>query len=217
MLTVSGMSQVYGGRSVVHDLSFTVEAGAAVALVGPNGSGKTTVLRCVVGALPPTHGRITLSGDPVDERSPAQRRAVAALLDDLDFFADLSVAEHLDLLARAHGDASPGPLVESLLDEVGLSGAADQLPGSLSSGQRRRLALATVFVRPRQLLVLDEPEQRLDSAGLEWLAHRLAAEKSAGTAVLLASHDEELVEAVADEILEFSLPGSASGPDEPPE
>jgi heme ABC exporter ATP-binding subunit CcmA len=202
-LAVTGLVQEYAGRRVVDDLSFRVGAGEAVALVGPNGSGKTTVLRCVVGAVVPTGGRVELAGAVVDERSPDQRRAVAALLDDLDFFADLSVAEHLDLLARAHGNRSPADLVEALLDEVGLAGATDQLPGSLSSGQRRRLALATVFVRPRRLLVLDEPEQRLDTAGLEWLAAKLVAEKESGTAVLLASHDEDLVEAVADEILAF--------------
>lgn len=202
-LAVTGLVHEYAGRRVIDGLSFQVGAGEAVALVGPNGSGKTTVLRCVVGAVVPTGGRVVLSGALVDERSPDQRRAVAALLDDLDFFADLSVAEHLDLLARAHGNRQPGDLVAALLDEVGLSGAADQLPGSLSSGQRRRLALATVFVRPRRLLVLDEPEQRLDTAGLEWLAAKLIAEKQFGTAVLLASHDDDLVEAVADEILAF--------------
>ncbi len=202
-LAVTGLVHEYAGRRVIDGLSFQVGAGEAVALVGPNGSGKTTVLRCVVGAVVPTGGRVVLAGALVDERSPDQRRAVAALLDDLDFFADLSVAEHLDLLARAHGNRHPGDLVAALLDEVGLSGAADQLPGSLSSGQRRRLALATVFVRPRRLLVLDEPEQRLDTAGLEWLAAKLIAEKQFGTAVLLASHDDDLVEAVADEILAF--------------
>jgi ABC-2 type transport system ATP-binding protein len=200
-LTVAGLTQVYADRRVIDDLSFTVPAGSAVALVGPNGSGKTTVLRCVVGATTPKSGRVELAGAVVDERSPDQRRAVAALLDDLDFFADLSVAEHLDLLARAHGNRSPDDLVAGLLDEVGLTAAADQLPGSLSSGQRRRLALATVFVRPRRLLVLDEPEQRLDSAGLDWLADRLLVEKESGTALLLASHDPDLVDAVADEVV----------------
>lgn len=202
-LAVSGLVHAYGGRRVIEDLTFAVGAGEAMALVGPNGSGKTTVLRCVVGTVAPTGGRVMVADHEVDERRPEQLRAVAALLDDLDFFADLSVAEHLDLLARAHGDADPSGLVAALLDEVKLTGAADQLPGSLSSGQRRRLALATVFVRPRRLLVLDEPEQRLDTAGLEWLAAKLIAEKQAGTAILLASHDEDLVDAVADEILAF--------------
>jgi ABC-2 type transport system ATP-binding protein len=200
-LVVSGLTQLYAERRVVDDLSFSAGPGEAVALVGPNGSGKTTVLRCVVGAVSPTQGTVELAGEPVDERSAGQRRAVAALLDDLDFFPDLSVIEHLDLLARAHGDHDPRELVGALLDEVGLTPAADQLPGSLSSGQRRRLALASVLVRPRRLLVLDEPEQRLDTAGVDWLAERLAAEKDAGTAIVFASHHPELVEAVADQVV----------------
>ncbi|MFC0628298.1 ABC transporter ATP-binding protein [Kribbella deserti] len=197
-LVVEDLRHLYADRAVIDGLSFTVEPGTAVALLGPNGAGKTTVLRCVVGSAEPAEGTITLNGVAVDERDPAIRREVATLLDDLDFFPDLSAAEHLDLLARAHGNGDPEALVDELLVDVGLAAAANQLPGSLSSGQRRRLALATAFVRPRSLLVLDEPEQRLDTAGVRWLGERLIAEKESGTAILFASHDPELVEIVAD-------------------
>jgi len=198
-LAVKGLRHLYADRPVIEDLTFTLRAGRAIALVGPNGAGKTTVLRCIVGSAEPAAGQILLDGSPIDERAEVVRRDVASLLDDLDFFPDLTAAEHLDLLARAHGNATPEDLVDTLLDDVGLLAAADQLPGSLSSGQRRRLALATALVRPRKLLVLDEPEQRLDTAGVAWLAERLKAEKKAGTSVLFASHDQALVDAVADE------------------
>ena len=95
----------------------------------------------------------------------------------------------------AHGDAAPDEHAASLLGESGLAGAADQLPAGLSSGQRRRLALATCFARPRLLVLLDEPEQRLDSGGRRWLTGRLLAEKQAGHGVLFASHDRSLVNA----------------------
>ncbi|MDR0782560.1 MAG: ABC transporter ATP-binding protein, partial [Propionibacteriaceae bacterium] len=72
-----------------------------------------------------------------------------------------------------------------------------QLPGTLSSGQRRRLALATAFVRPRKILVLDEPEQRLDVEGVDWLAQRLKAEREDGLAIIMASHEPSLVKTVA--------------------
>ncbi|TDU87219.1 ABC transporter family protein [Kribbella voronezhensis] len=198
-LAVQGLRHLYADRPVIEDLTFTLAAGRAIALVGPNGAGKTTVLKCIVGSAEPAAGKILLDGLPIDERAEAVRRDVASLLDDLDFFPDLSAAEHLDLLARAHGNPEPEDLVDTLLDDVGLLAAADQLPGSLSSGQRRRLALATALVRPRKLLVLDEPEQRLDTAGVEWLAERLREEKKAGTSILFASHDTTLVDAVADE------------------
>jgi ABC-2 type transport system ATP-binding protein len=200
-LAVKGLRHLYADRPVIEDLTFTLRAGRAIALVGPNGAGKTTVLRCIVGSAEPAAGAILLDGLPIDERAEVVRRDVASLLDDLDFFPDLSAAEHLDLLARAHGNPEPEDLVDALLDDVGLLPAADQLPGSLSSGQRRRLALATALVRPRKLLVLDEPEQRLDTAGISWLSERLVAEKKSGTAILFASHDQALVDAVADDIV----------------
>nr|WP_239062673.1 ABC transporter ATP-binding protein [Streptomyces sp. SID13031] len=190
---------MYAERPVIEDLTFTLRAGRAIALVGPNGAGKTTVLKCIVGSAEPAAGEILLDGVPIDERAELVRRHVASLLDDLDFFPDLTVAEHLDLLARAHGNAEPEDLVDTVLHDVGMLGAAEQLPGSLSSGQRRRLALATALVRPRKLLVLDEPEARLDSAGVAWLAEMLIAEKKTGTSILFASHDAALVDAVADE------------------
>lgn len=90
-----------------------------------------------------------------------------------------------------------------MLAELGLEPARDQLPVTLSSGQRRRLALASCFVRPRRVLILDEPEQRLDVRGRQWLADRLRRERDAGTAVLLASHDPELIDAVVDERIEI--------------
>jgi ABC-2 type transport system ATP-binding protein len=198
-LAVKGLRHLYADRPVIEDLTFTLRAGRAIALVGPNGAGKTTVLKCIVGSAEPAAGQILLDGLPIDERAEVVRRDVASLLDDLDFFPDLSAAEHLDLLARAHGNPQPEDLVDTLLDDVGLLAAADQLPGSLSSGQRRRLALATALVRPRKLLVLDEPEQRLDAAGVTWLAERLLEEKKSGTSILFASHDTALVGAVADE------------------
>jgi ABC-type multidrug transport system ATPase subunit len=129
------------------------------------------------------------------------RAIVAAALDDIDFFPDLSVVEHLELLSFAHGGSAEP--VEEVLTELGLARARDQLPATLSSGQRRRLALASCFVRPRRLLVLDEPEQRLDVGGRAWLADRLRRERAAGTAVLMASHDADLIEAVADARIEI--------------
>jgi ABC-type multidrug transport system ATPase subunit len=125
-----------------------VGSGEAVAVVGPNGSGKSTLLRCVAGMDRPSAGTIRLCGRPMRERDPQTRRSVAAVLDDVEFFADLAVAEHLALLMSAHGDAAPDEHAADLPGEAGLAGAADQLPAGLSSGQRRRLALATCFARP---------------------------------------------------------------------
>lgn len=179
-------------------LSFALDAGEAGAVVGPNGSGKSTLLRCVVGADVPDSGVVSLDGRPVDETSPAVRAMIAVAMDDVDFFPDLSVIEHLDLYAWLHGADTPEDLVDTVLSDLGLTEVSDQLPVTLSTGQRQRLALASCFVRPHRLLVMDEPEQRLDAAGRAWLVDKITEEKRAGAAVLFASHDPELIDAVAD-------------------
>ena len=162
-------------------------------------------------ALPGRRGparrrHVEVCGNPMSESSPDIRRDVATVIDDLDFFPDLSVVEHLDLLARAHGLDDPDELVDEVLEEVQLVPQSGQLPGTLSSGQRRRLALATAFVRPRKLLILDEPEQRLDTEGVTWLAGRLKAERKKGLAIVFASHEPALVEQVATRVVELGAP-----------
>ncbi len=203
LLRVRDLHRSFGELHVLQGLDLEVRSGEALALVGPNGAGKSTALRCIAGADQATSGTVELDGQPLDERSAATRRDLAVVMDDLDFFPDLSVVEHLNLLARAHRVTDPDAVVDAVLADVGLEHQAAQLPGTLSSGQRRRLALASAFVRPRRLLILDEPEQRLDAAGLAWLADRLNAEKADGLGVLLVSHDADLVEAVADWILDL--------------
>lgn len=196
VLQVDNLKKAYGPVTIVENFSMKVHAGEAVALTGRNGAGKSTVLRCLVGADRPDEGTVTVNGTKVTETNPEIRRAVATVIDDLDFFPDLSVVEHLDLLARAHGLHEPDALVDEVLEEVQLVPQAGQLPSTLSSGQRRRLALATAFVRPRQLLVLDEPEQRLDVEGVAWLGERLKAELDGGLAIVLASHEPALLQAI---------------------
>lgn len=177
-------------------VSFTLDPGRAVALVGANGSGKSTVLRAVLGLLDPQGGTLEVLGSAVDERDVRFRREVSSVLDDDAFFPSLTVAEHIYLVARGHGVLGAREEVDALLEEFGLADHARATPVSLSSGQRRRLLLAAGFARPRSLLVLDEPEQRLDQRMRASLAQRLRAEREAGGAVLLATHDPELVASV---------------------
>ncbi|MEV6239069.1 ABC transporter ATP-binding protein [Lentzea sp. NPDC051838] len=184
----------YGGVPVFAGLTFEAAPGEAVAVVGANGSGKSTLLRCLVGAEVLDSGSVLFDGAVLDESSASVRARLASLLDDADYFPDVSVVEHLRLLAWLHSSSVD---VSVVVDELGLSAVADQLPPTLSSGQRHRLGLASCFVRPRSVLVLDEPEQRLDVAGRAWLRDRLLAEKAAGVAIVFASHDARLVEAVA--------------------
>nr|WP_294691427.1 ABC transporter ATP-binding protein [uncultured Friedmanniella sp.] len=206
VLKVSGLRRAFGPVTILDSFSLEVRTGEAIALTGRNGAGKSTLLRCLVGADRPDEGTVEVMGNRMSETSPQIRRDVATVIDDLDFFPDLSVVEHLDLLARAHGIANPDATVDEVLAEVQLVPQSGQLPGTLSSGQRRRLALATAFVRPRKLLILDEPEQRLDTEGVRWLTERLQAERKQGLAIVFASHEPALVDSVATRVVELGAP-----------
>lgn len=206
VLKVTGLRRAYGDNTIFDNFNLDVRTGEAIALTGRNGSGKSTLLRCLVGADRPDDGSVQVMGESMVEASPQIRRDMATVIDDLDFFPDLSVVEHLDLLARAHGQENPDDMVDAILEEVQLVPQSGQLPGTLSSGQRRRLALATAFVRPRKLLVMDEPEQRLDTEGVNWLAARLQSDRAKGLAIVFASHEPALVDRVATRVVELGAP-----------
>ncbi|WP_164700582.1 ABC transporter ATP-binding protein [Modestobacter sp. KNN46-3] len=201
LLAAEQLSVGYGDEPVCAPVTVSVVPGTAIALVGPNGAGKSTVLQTMVGLLPPLTGTVRFADGPVDERDAGFRRAVAGVLDDDAFFPSLTGAEHLLLTARAHGVIDAEEVVEAELAAFGLTDRAGALPSALSSGQRRRLALAGALVRPADLLVLDEPERRLDTAMRRALADRLAALVDAGGAVLFASHDPTFIGTLADHAL----------------
>ncbi|MEU7872960.1 ABC transporter ATP-binding protein [Dactylosporangium sp. NPDC049140] len=180
----------YGDRVVIEELSLTLEAGEAVALRGPNGIGKSTVLRCVAGLLEPTDGTVLVGGEPVDERGAGFRRAVASLLEPPAWYPGLSAREHLTLVRLANAPVGADWFADGeLAGRLGVDGFADASPGSLSSGQRQRLALAMVLDRPSRLLLLDEPERHLDQEGRGTVAALLDEYLGRGGAALLASHD----------------------------
>ena len=201
VLQVTDLVKTYGEHTVLDGINLTVKEGEALALVGRNGAGKSTLLRCLVGAERPTSGTVEFIGRTMKETNVEVRRHLATVLDDLDFFPDLSVVEHLDLLARAHAVEDPEGVVDALLAELDLVPQSGQLPGTLSSGQRRRLALATALVRPCKLIILDEPEQRLDVEGIEWLGERLRKEAENGKAIVMACHDPVLIKAVGAKVV----------------
>ena len=204
VLSAVGLVVGHDGVATCAPVDLQVAPGSALALVGPNGAGKSTLLHTLVGLLAPLAGSTLFDGKPVDERQASFRRDVAQVLDDDAFFPSLTGREHLLLTARGHGVADADEVVAAELAAFGIEDRADALPSRLSSGQRRRLALAAAFVRPARLLVLDEPERRLDGDMRLALADRVAAERNGGLAVLFASHDPAFVETVADQALLLS-------------
>ncbi len=202
LLILAGVSRNYGGLQALQPVDLAVPVGRCVALLGVNGSGKSTLLRIAAGRDTPTTGQVRYGGVPLHEDDLVARTEIAVAGEVSSTYPDLTVREHLMLVAVAHG---AGPRATSVVDgalaECRLADHGDALPGSLSSGQRQALQLAAVLVRPKRLMILDEPEQRLDPGARQWLADLLVAQKAAGTALLLATHHIELAEAVADEVV----------------
>ena len=172
------------------------------------------MLRCIVGWASVDAGQVLFDGALYDESRPAVRAAVAVDVEPGTDFVDLTVREHLEFMARAHGNADPAAVVGAVLAELNLLGVDDHFPFALSQGQRRRLGLASCFVRPRRLLILDEPEQNLDVEGREWLMDRIRAERSAGGSVLMACHSPEMIERVADSEVSLGWTGDFDEDDE---
>ncbi|MDQ1295817.1 MAG: type transport system ATP-binding protein [Actinomycetota bacterium] len=200
-LSVQGLRFRYGSHEVLSGVDLVVESGSCLAVVGRNGSGKSTLVRVCVGRERPSDGRVTLDGRPVDDDDPQIRRHLAVLSGSVSHYPDLTVREHLELLALAHATPEPSRAVDEALAQVSLEGAAEAFPHHLSSGQAQALRLAALRVRPRRVVVLDEPEQHLDGAARAALGRWIAAEAARGTAVLLVSHDPVLVDACADRVL----------------
>ena len=205
LLTLTGVSRRYGERVALHPVDLALAAGRCVAVMGANGSGKSTLLRIAAGRDVPTTGHVVYAGRALTQDDLVVRTEIAVVGDMVSAYPDLTVREHLELVAVAHGAGRDrDELVGRALAECRLNDHARALPGSLSSGQRQALHLATVLVRPRRLMVLDEPEQRLDPAARRWLAGLLSAEKQAGAALLMATHHAELAAAVADHVVVLS-------------
>jgi ABC-type multidrug transport system ATPase subunit len=186
-LALAGLTKSYGDAPAVGPLDLSVGAGERVVLLGHNGSGKTTLLRMAAGLLEPTLGTITVCGEPAG--SLAARAATSYLGDQPVFYDDLSVREHLEYVARLHNATDWEQRGADLLDMVGLADRGDDLPVTFSRGMRQKAAIAIAFVRPFELLLVDEPFVGLDRTGREALLELLRSAHAAGAALVVATHE----------------------------
>ncbi|HWD04578.1 MAG TPA: ABC transporter ATP-binding protein [Amycolatopsis sp.] len=200
MIDARGLGVKAGDLWLLEDLDFSVDPGECAVLVGPNGVGKSTLLRCLYGMQEPQRGRVRIDGAPPDERSVDFRRKVSVLFDDSDFFAELTPLQHLELLAGSFSEDLGD--FDALLADAGLADRARVTAGHFSAGQRRRLLLLGVTARPHKVLLLDEPERALDTEGKDWLVDLIARSAGAGAAVVVATHHPPLLDA-ADSVLEL--------------
>jgi ABC-2 type transport system ATP-binding protein len=201
-LEVAGLSRSYGRLVGLHPFDLTLQAGECVALIGANGSGKSTAVRTIAGLLEPTEGTVRICGhDPHDEPDAEQARALLALVPDTPLlYDDLTVRQHLELTALAHGVAGDGAdeRIDALLERLDLTARADFLPTELSRGMRQKTGLANALIRPSKVMILDEPVVGLDPPSQELLGVVLREAKAAGTAILMTTHQMYFAEGLAD-------------------
>ena len=184
-IEICGLTKRFGPVTAVEDLSFTVGTGRVTGFLGPNGSGKTTTLRALLGLVAPDAGTATIHGVPYAalERPVS---AVGAVLDAAGAHPSRTARNHLRVHALAGGlDAAR---IDPVLASVGLESAADRRVGGFSLGMRQRLHVATALLGDPEVLVLDEPTNGLDPAGVRWLRDLLRSLAAEGRAVLVSSH-----------------------------
>ena len=200
-LQVQGLTKAFGGVMALREVSFTAPAGKITALLGPNGSGKTTTLRVALGLVRPTAGTVLIGGVPYASLS-RPRRCVGAVLGPAGLHPGRRARDHLRVLAAAAG--VPDRRAAELLDQVGLASVAGRRVRGFSLGMRQRLAVAAALLGDPQLLVLDEPANGLDPAGMAWLRRLLRELAGQGRTVVIASHVLAEVAQTADRVVILS-------------
>ncbi len=184
-IEIKGLSKSFGSLDAVNDLSFSVHSGRITGFLGPNGSGKTTTLRAIVNLVRPSAGEALIGGRRYDQLEQP-RRHVGALLDSSGFHPGRRGRDHLRIMARcADVDLNR---VDEVLDEVGLTADGGRRVGDYSLGMRQRLGLASALIGDPDVLILDEPANGLDPAGIAWLRDLLVKRASAGRTVIISSH-----------------------------
>ena len=195
---VRGLTKTFGRVTAVRGMSFTAPAGKVTGFLGPNGSGKTTTLRVVLGLVRPDAGGALIGGVPYG-RLARPRRTVGALLEASGFHPGRRARDHLLVLADAAGVA--GTRVDEVLGQVGLAAAADRRVREFSLGMRQRLGLAGALLGDPQVLLLDEPANGLDPAGIAWLRGLLRGLADDGRTVIVASHVLSEIAQTADHVV----------------
>jgi len=197
-IRIEGLSKTFGDIRAVDDLSFTARPGEVTGFLGPNGAGKTTTLRMLLGLVEPTSGTATIGGTAYEDlRNPAD--VVGAALESSSFHPGRSGRDHLRVYCDVAG--YPDTRADETLEIVGLGGAARRPVRGYSLGMRQRLGLATALLGDPPVLVLDEPSNGLDPAGIAWLRRFLKGLAAEGRTMLVSSHALSEVQQIADRVV----------------
>ena len=198
MIEIDGLTKQYRSRLAVDDLTVTIEPGRVTGLLGPDGAGKTTAMRCVLGLSRPTAGAATVLGRPYRDLARPMRR-VGALIEPRARHPGRTA--HAHLLALAQSNALPAHRVDDVLELVGLESVAHDRVRGFSLGMGQRLGIAAALLGDPDVLLLDEPVNGLDPEGIRWVRELLRDLADEGRTVLLSSHLMSEMEDTADHLV----------------
>jgi ABC-type multidrug transport system ATPase subunit len=199
VLQTHELKKTFGKVRAVDGVSLTVSRGTVYGFLGPNGSGKTTTIGMVLGLLHPSAGSVMLFGERVTPSHTRPLRRVGALVGAPSLVPYLSGRRNLELLARLCPDLSPGR-VDEILERVGLSQVADRGAGQFSTGMKQRLGIGMSLLHGPELLILDEPTNGMDPAGMREIRNLLSNLAEQGVTIFLSSHLLHEVEQICDRV-----------------
>jgi ABC-type multidrug transport system ATPase subunit len=207
MIEVDEVAVVSGDVTLLAPISVTAQRGEALIVRGSNGTGKSTLLRVLAGARKPSTGMVRIGGVAVVARDRDFRRRVAAMIGLPPMAPDLTVLDHVMLVATTWADnpRAAAEVTRGVLTELGLDVLGERFPHELSSGQTQLFGLALVLARPFEVLILDEPEQRLDPEHLTTVIRILRARRDDGATLVIATHSPALASELADRTVRLEV------------
>jgi ABC-2 type transport system ATP-binding protein len=199
VVETDGLTKRFGERTVVRDVELRVPRGAAFGYLGPNGAGKTTLIRMLLGLTPATAGRMRLLGLPVPARRAEALARVGAIVEEPSFHPHLTGRENLRVVAAARNRAALAR-IDDALEQVRLAARADERVKAYSLGMRQRLGIARCLLADPELLILDEPMNGLDPAGIQEFREFVRSFVAEGRTIVLSSHLLDEVEKTCDHV-----------------
>ncbi|MFZ1110018.1 MAG: ABC transporter ATP-binding protein [Rhodomicrobium sp.] len=204
-IVVESLSKAYGGKLAVDNVSFMVSRGGTVGLLGGNGAGKTTTIAMMLGLVTPSSGRALVLGCDMAKTPHAMLPRMNFESPYVSLPAKLTVRQNLNVFGKLYGVASLKDRIEALAEEYDLGDVLDRLTGSLSAGQKTRVAIAKALLNEPDVLLLDEPTASLDPGRADWVRESLEAYRAKrGATILLSSHNMAEVERLCDFVVVMS-------------
>lgn len=203
IIRTGDLTKTYGTKTAVNHLNLEIRKGEIFGLLGPNGAGKTTTILMLLGLTEPTLGSAQIAGHDCTRESMMVKRITGYLPDNVGFYGDMTGRENLRFTARLNGisEKDIDPLIDSLLERVGMTYAADQKTGTYSKGMRQRLGIADVLIKDPEVIIMDEPTLGLDPEGMrEFLEMIKQLSVQDGKTILVSSHQLYQIQQICDRV-----------------